>query len=393
MALIPTGAEVSAFFSYRRKDDRRITTTTVVNWAIISRIVVCILLALGDAVIPDWEPDDGVVRFQGFPKWATRWDSAQFLNLSKFDYRIPNDTAFFPLWPFLLRLCGSSPFLGSLISNACFILAARSMFLLSQTVLKNEELAAKSALIFCFNPASVFFSVPYTESLFAMLLFTGLVELERGRHAFAMVLFTLTTCVRSNGIVNAFYMPAIVIREAIGVEERVPPLFTLLRTVGYMICVISPFILFQVYVYYRFCPGEPWCSDDIPIPYAYVQKQWNNGLFRYWELKQIPNFLLAGPTLVVVSLGTCVWVRRQIEHRSVGKTLSEHEAPYVIQLAISALQVFLLNNVQIVTRYTAAACPAMMWFLARQDDEKVKYFCLGYIIVGAFMHANFLPWT
>ena len=47
---------------------------------------------------------------------------------------------------------------------------------------------------------------------------------------------------------------------------------------------------------------SPWCDKLIPLPYSYIQDSyWNVRLLRYFELKQIPNFLLAAPMILLSS--------------------------------------------------------------------------------------------
>jgi phosphatidylinositol glycan class V len=56
----------------------------------------------------------------------------------------------------------------------------------------------------------------------------------------------------------------------------------------------------------------PWNGFSL---YAYVQqKHWSVGLFRYYEIKQIPNFILALPVLVLSTCGVVRWIQDSL-HR------------------------------------------------------------------------------
>ena len=47
-------------------------------------------------------------------------------------------------------------------------------------------------------------------------------------------------------------------------------------------------------------PSE-WCQYEPPVAYSYIQRvYWDNGFLTYWEAKQLPNFLLAAPAVVMV---------------------------------------------------------------------------------------------
>ncbi|CAI5461302.1 unnamed protein product [Closterium sp. Yama58-4] len=76
-------------------------------------------------------------------------------------------------------------------------------------------------------------------------------------------------------------------------------------------CLLSFSLLlsFQFFAFTQFCrpaasttPRDvpSWCMDSIPYIYGYVQrKYWDVGFLRYFQLKQLPNFLLASPTLLL----------------------------------------------------------------------------------------------
>ena len=47
-----------------------------------------------------------------------------------------------------------------------------------------------------------------------------------------------------------------------------------------------------------------WCQHHITLPYAAIQSQyWNVGFLRYYDLKQLPNFALALPIVILCGSG------------------------------------------------------------------------------------------
>ena len=69
-------------------------------------------------------------------------------------------------------------------------------------VLRDEYLAYRSALLFCINPASIFFTSAYSESMHAALSFMLMLKVEKG-FSFQMATFlALSTGVRSNALLN-----------------------------------------------------------------------------------------------------------------------------------------------------------------------------------------------
>jgi len=94
---------------------------------------------------------------------------------------------------------------GSLMSNLALIWSSVVLYRLGRLVLKDGQLAMRAALLYCFNPASIFFSVSMTEGLFAFLSFSGMLVLESApvpsfrQRISASALFALATLTRSNG--------------------------------------------------------------------------------------------------------------------------------------------------------------------------------------------------
>nr|XP_048290037.1 GPI mannosyltransferase 2 isoform X3 [Myodes glareolus] len=202
-------------------------------------------------------------------------------------------------------------------------------------------------------------------------------------------------------------------------------------------------------------PGEnepPWCSWELPLIYSYIQDvYWNVGLLRYYELKQVPNFLLATPVTVLVMWATWTYVtthprlcltlglQRCKDSKTLEKShpgfLSPQVFVYLVHAAVLLLFGGLCMHVQVLTRFLGSSTPIVYWFPAHllQNEEpllrsvdivpeentppgikaprncimKLLYnwkacspvtrcilgYFLTYWLLGLLLHCNFLPWT
>ena len=185
-----------------------------------------------------------------------------------------------------------------------FLCAADVLYRLSRLVLKDEYLAYKSALLFCVNPASVFFSAPYSESLFALATFSALLALEAGGEMglASGVFLGLATAARSNGLVNAGFVlyksMKIVATQTIlfvrakkkhatrKVTERPTPgpqpaamVWQIARTailpgmLNLILC-LGPFAAYQWYVFATFCKLR---AAEVVLPSVIVNAAERNG--------------------------------------------------------------------------------------------------------------------
>ncbi|KAM7288040.1 GPI mannosyltransferase 2 [Ixodes scapularis] len=426
--------------------------SSVVILALLSRIVVFLLQAIFNWVVPDhnadafraaWPRSDAIGdrAVAWFLGGLTRWDAQYFLHIAEHGYTYEQTLAFFPLYPWLLRRVADvfvDPFLSSLLARhsalvlagvflnvGLFVVAAASLHRLTRRLF-SKELADEALLLFCFNPASIFFSACYTESLFAAVSFGGLALLEHGHPNLATLLFFLGGFVRSNGFLSAGFL------LYSGLVLNWTPFRSFLRAA---VCFV-PFVLFQCYAWSLFCvpdySGRPpalvasqaseagyklagrnaseWCSAPLPFSYGYVQSRyWDVGFLAYYRPKQLPNFLLALPAAAVVA-GCCARFSR-----SPGDA---RHVPYVLHAGGLLLLCVLFANVQVTTRLLAAASPVLYWstFLAADPRPRTKglhvwadvvrnlwqrdlqckrlvtYFA-AYAVVGTALHVNFLPWT
>lgn len=384
----------------------------------------------------------------------SKWDALYFLDIARNGYQYEQNMAFFPLLPFLVHLLGTilnpiqeysrlhdktSMILAATVINlTAFVLAALGLFCLTKRVFHDQKLAYMTALFFCFNPASVFFSAAYSESVFAMTQFWGMYYMENDAPSYlsTAVLLALGSATRSNGMVSigfiAYKILTDMLRTSCGkfkVDRRWTLYGTLLLKASQMLLLVSiialPFVAFQYYGFMLFCRSAitpPWCKYSlVPLPYSYMQKQyWNVGFLKYYELKQLPNFLLAMPVILMGVLGIFEWLKNQTwsdlfqeivsPTRRVTGILSSNVFVYVVHLSFLLIFGMTSMHVQVVTRFVVSSSPMIYWFAAgwtmpRKCDKHdatmysnlksnlVYIYFLVYFWLGFVLHCNFYPWT
>jgi hypothetical protein len=137
---------------------------------------------LGDAVARGWQ----FSPHRLLDIWG-RWDSGWYLSIAQHGYQLSGDVqsvqsniAFFPLYPFLVRLFallvpaawrtrGTVLLVGVVLSNLFLLAALVLLFKLVLTMFDDDAVARKSVLYLLLFPTSFFFSCFYTESAFLLL--------------------------------------------------------------------------------------------------------------------------------------------------------------------------------------------------------------------------------
>ncbi|KAL9237711.1 hypothetical protein vseg_012229 [Gypsophila vaccaria] len=322
------------------------TQTTVLRYAVWSRILVVALAILWRTLLSPYDTSASLnpaclslpAHSQSgpqsvlFPAVAAAiqesvvWDSVYMLRIAECGYEYEQTYAFFPLLPLILTLLSNSvlrplvPLIGYravlalsgyLINNLAFVLAALFFYRLSVVVLKDRDASLRASILFCFNPASIFYSSIYTESLYALLSIGGIYYLMSGANNVSVVLLALSGFARSNGVLNAGYCGFRTLHQSYhAIYSKKRSCLALLLVGGFRcIFIFIPLLAFQAYGYYNLCHGRkpdemrPWCRARIPLLYNFIQSHyWGVGFLKYFQLKQIPNFLLAFP---VLSLAFC----------------------------------------------------------------------------------------
>lgn len=133
-----------------------------------------------------------------------RWDAHYYLHIARFGYLTPEQTAFLPFYPLLIRavagLMAQHYYLASLIvSNGALLVALATLYLLVRQDF-SEEIAQRTLLYLLLFPTAVFLSAPYNESLFLALVLQFFYHLQRQRWWAVALLGALAAATRTAGI-------------------------------------------------------------------------------------------------------------------------------------------------------------------------------------------------
>lgn len=359
------------------------------------------------------------------------WDSQHFIHVTEKGYDSEDKLVFLPLFPLSLRVpahlihCLSGNYFnthtsvilsGFVMNTAFFTLAAVAVYELTLLIFtdKRNKYAEEAVLWFSFNPASIFFSATYSESLFSLLTFAGLSLLEAEYIIPASVLFALSAMTRSNGLVNAGFIIYFFIRIIADTgRSRTYKVIMCVKIPLAVVLVILPFYLYQkVYIPGNFCPEASFCSvmaggSFLSIPYTHLQeKYWNQGFLRYWQWRQSHNFLIGLPIILLNMWSSFRYLTRikdMLFHNKV--TLNENRfwshprlVPYAVHVTFLAVYCLFFMHIQVAVRLISSSSPWIYWMAAALETNSrrhdiTRYLFTSYFFMGIALFANGLTWT
>lgn len=435
--------------------------------AFYSRIFILVLQFIFNVIIPDHESDGFITPAISIPKTTAdevvswffggflRWDAQYFIHISIYGYVYENSLAFFPGFPITVRIVArlfeivcqflnvfSLCLISSVVINIIgFVLAARILFFLTYKELQDEQLAYVASMFFCINPASIFFSAPYSETLFSICTFY---VMYNNNLLSSCAFVALSALIRSNGIVNVGFPVYLLMSKFLGETKNCFTFLTFFfKLVIVLITSSSTFIFYQFYSYFQFCTSFRSNTDvDIIkvaslksyilsgighsnmcnsfVPYFYIQSNyWDVGFLHYFQFKQIPNFALAFP-IICFSGGQIInyFICNHHLFRTFGLLTSSKSKPdekifvYVVHLFVLLIICLFFVHIQVSTRLLCSSSPAIYWFCAKLTPLNKKYrfrlryllqqsnilhiifaYCIIYCVIGTALFCNFFPWT
>lgn len=187
---------------------------------------------------------------------AARWDATWYLGIAIDGYSEPTRTAFFPLYPLLVRAVGApgaavgddrSAYLlaGIAVSLAAFGAALYFVRRLAALEL-GDEVARTTTWLVALFPTAFAFSAVYTESLFLATSAGSLYAARLGRWRWAGIAGLLAAATRSTGVLLVVPLAIMWLR---GRPRR-------RRDVAWIALVPAGLLAFLVYL--AFATGDPW---------------------------------------------------------------------------------------------------------------------------------------
>ena len=182
------------------------TVRVVTGIFLATRVPLIIISTLAAVVIGQraghhWSPQQGIA----LDVWS-RWDAQHYLNIATLGYH-GKDIAFFPLYPFLIRivgnLIGDHLVAGLLISNGAFLVALAYLYALTKKEFGDDSTAFHAVFYIAIFPTAIFFSAIYTESLFLCLTVACVYYARRGNYVTSGIIGGLAALTRPEGVLVA----------------------------------------------------------------------------------------------------------------------------------------------------------------------------------------------
>lgn len=436
----------------------------VTKLAFASRVIVLCVQLVSDALFPDHNADvfkspikleaqnnsifDRTLDFMF--SGLRRWDAEYFLHIAEYGYTYENSLAFYPLYPTITGLLAKTVYVlgigfslrtltlvvGISLNVYFFCRAANCLYELTQKLFGDLNKSWNAAVIFCFNPASVFFTAPYSEGLFCWLSFSLMLECT-GSVSLLTTSITSALCLvcRSNGMLNLGFPTYFILRKIFLKQTK----WMAVKLLAILLISVIPLTFFYFYAFQQFCsdrsriehppeitqyaiergyvlagdripPNSPWCDQSFPFHYSYVQKYyWNVGFLKYYEWKQLPNFILASPIILFILYQAFNYFKSLfafLRVSSLKQTINEWKSiPFVVHCTFLTIFCALCTHVQITTRVICSSSPVLYWFAVnylpktfdkiewKSANSAVLLWFSGYFLVGTALFSNYLPWT
>ncbi|MGD0750967.1 MAG: glycosyltransferase family 39 protein [Anaerolineales bacterium] len=233
------------------------------------------------------------------PDGLIRWDSWGYISIVKNGYSLIT-TAFFPLYPLLIRLFSSLKgniwTSGLWISNLSFLIALFYIYAIAKQEF-DDDTASRTVFYIASAPAAFFFSTVYTESVFLLCLAACFYYSRNRKWLLAAIAGALASATRLTGVLAASF----ILFEALwqqgvrfipkpwSIQAQINILKDGIQTLpkawkGILAALFSTsgLIAYMFYLYQKF--GDP-------LAFLRAEKSWSKTISWNWPVRLIQNII------------------------------------------------------------------------------------------------------
>ncbi len=226
--------------------------------------------------------------------WA-HWDGFWYLSIATLGYGgRAVATAFFPLYPLVVRLFGGTDVSGILVSFACFLAGSWLIYQIARREL-GPDAAWYTIVALAFFPSSFYFTAVYPEALVLLLSAAALYLLSLGRIGWAALLAGIASAASVDGVLIGLPILLTLYQQRRPWREWLSLLLVPLGLLAYM-----------AYLFFAF---------GSPLTFQHAQAHWGRsfalpwttfwiGIRDFWRhMPQLawPHLFATGEPLVVIS--------------------------------------------------------------------------------------------
>ena len=225
------------------------------------------------------------------------WDAANFTRIAQYGYQTIYDTAFFPLFPLLIKciafLFGNNGYIaiGMILSNLALLGALFVLYQIATDIL-GEQIGRRTLLYLCIFPTAFFFFAAYNESLFLFLTASSFLAMRRQKWWLAGILGLFAALTRAAGVllVIPFLYELWISRDSI-ITSNQNTFHKILSTISRALPLLI--IPLGTLIYCLYC----WKLFQNPLAFAAVQSHWDRHTTWPWVgiLTALRELLLIQP--------------------------------------------------------------------------------------------------
>ena len=256
---------------------KRAPTADIIWLFVATRVLLVLVTYIGFILFPvppHVYPVSAVNITALLTSW-NHWDAVNFTRIAQNGYQTIYDTAFFPLFPLLIKciafLFGNNGYIaiGMILSNLALLGALFALYQIATDML-GEQIGRRTLLYLCIFPTAFFFFAAYNESLFLFLTASSFLAMRRQKWWLAAILGFFAALTRAAGLllVIPFLYELWISRESI-ITSNQNTFHKILSTISRALPLLI--IPLGTLIYCFYC----WKLFQNPLAFAAVQSHWD----------------------------------------------------------------------------------------------------------------------